>query len=87
MNKYQELLAITAEECGELVQVCMKHLRKFEKKSEIDAKWQSKLIEEAGDVYCMLELLVEHGLVTDKQLEDRANVKREKLQVWSKLVD
>ena len=87
MNKYQELLAITAEECGELVQICMKHLRKFEKKSEIDEKWQSKLIEEAGDVYCMLELLVEHGLVTNKQLEDRANVKRDKLKVWSKLVD
>jgi len=87
MNKYQELLALTAEECGELVQVCMKHLRKFEKKSEVDEKWQSKLIEEAGDVYCMLELLVEHGLVTNKQLEDRANVKREKLKVWSKLVD
>jgi NTP pyrophosphatase (non-canonical NTP hydrolase) len=87
MNTYQELLALTAEECGELVQVCMKHLRKFEKKSEVDEKWQSKLIEEAGDVYCMLELLVEHGLVTNKQLEDRANVKREKLKVWSKLVD
>lgn len=80
-------MAITAEECGELVQVCMKHLRKFEKKSEIDEKWQSKLIEEAGDVYCMLELLVEHGLATNKQLEDRAKVKRDKLKVWSKLVD
>jgi NTP pyrophosphatase (non-canonical NTP hydrolase) len=87
MNKYQELLAITAEECGELVQVCMKHLRKFEKKSEIDEKWQSKLIEEAGDVYCMIDLLVEHGLVTHKELAIRSEEKREKLKVWSKLVD
>ena len=92
INTLQQLMAITAEECGELTQVCMKHLRKFETVQEsVDtnpdtAKWNQKLIEEAGDVMCMIELLVEHGMLTTEQLADRANVKRQKLKEWSDLI-
>ena len=87
INTYQQLMAITAEECGELTQVCMKHLRKFDAPEQIDEKWNAKLIEEAGDVLCMIELMIEHGVLTNEQLRDRINAKKSKLAVWSKLIN
>lgn len=88
INNIQQLMAITAEECGELTQVCMKILRKYDTIEGINGdKYIDCLIEEAGDVMCMLELMIEHGLVTQKQIKDRVKVKREKLEVWSTLVD
>lgn len=87
INTTQQLMAITAEECGELTQVCMKIMRKYDTVEDIKSdKYQQKLIEEAGDVYCMIDLLVEHGLVTYKELAERAEVKREKLKKWSNLI-
>jgi len=87
INTYQQLMAITAEECGELTQVCMKHIRKYRQQQDVDEKWNHKLIEEAGDVLCMIELMVEHGLLTDADLRDRIEVKRNKLKFWSSLIN
>ena len=81
------------EECGELVQQCSKTQRKF---STIDQALEDttqasvnriKLVEEAGDVLCMIELMVEHGILTNKELSARVNVKREKLKTWSTLIN
>ena len=83
MNKLegrQELLVITMEECGELIQECSKALRKqdlFEKQN---------LKDEIGDVYAMINLLVEHDVVSWTELEERAKHKRNKLKQWSDLV-
>ncbi|MDA9302454.1 hypothetical protein N8072_00050 [bacterium] len=87
INTYQQLMAITAEECGELTQVCMKHLRKFDSGDQVDEKWHDKLVEEAGDVLCMIELLAEHNLLTKADLDARVQVKRNKLKTWSKLIN
>lgn len=88
INNLQQLMAITAEECGELTQVCMKIMRKYDTIEGIESdKLKEYLIEEAGDVMCMLELMIEHGVVTTKQIKDRVKVKREKLEVWSTLVE
>ena len=46
-----ELLAITAEECGELTQECMKIVRFGQDNDNIT--------KEAGDVMCMIKLLEE----------------------------
>ena len=52
MDKLQELLPITMEECGELVQACSKAIR-------CDNYYSNdKLTEEVGDVMCMFELLL-----------------------------
>lgn len=87
INNFQQLLAITAEECAELTQVCMKLMRKYDSldNAKVD-KHIELLIEEAGDVMCMLELLVEHGLLTNREIADRVEIKREKLKLWSTLV-
>ena len=80
MNKLHELMVITMEECGELVQSCSKSIRRKEYVND-------KLVEEVGDVYCMIELMIENELITWDQLLERADVKRNKLKKWSKLID
>jgi len=93
LNTLQQLMIITAEECGELTQMCSKTVRKFNTIEEANSKVQNaltnkrKLIEEAGDVYCMLKLMEEHGMFTMEDLKDRAKVKRNKLKRWSNLVN
>ena len=84
LDNLQQLMAITAEECAELSQVCMKVLR-FGMNDEGVPK-QKWIIEEAGDVLCMLELMSEHGLFDWEQIYQRADVKREKLKKWSTLI-
>ena len=84
-NKLNELMSITAEECAELTQVCMKIVRfGFNNEYKDKRPW---LIEEAGDVLCMLNFMVENDLVTWEELEERADYKRNKLIKWSKLND
>lgn len=86
INEYQQLMAITAEECGELVQVCMKIIRMFDEHEQIDDKRMSHLIEEAGDVYAMIDLLCEHNVLQWEDIKERALVKRNKLKTWSNLI-
>ena len=82
-------MAITAEECGELVQVCMKLIRKNATLKEMkqDKKFRAKLVEEVGDVACMIGLLAEHGLISYEEIESRANVKLKKLKQWSTIAN
>ena len=88
INNFQQLMAITAEECAELTQVCMKIMRKYDSLDKAaDDKYISLLVEEAGDVLCMLELMSEHGLFDWKDIYARADVKREKLKTWSTLIN
>ena len=76
----QELLVLTMEECGELIQECSKSLRK-------DNYLQNKnLKDELGDVYAMIELMHEFDIVSWKEIEERVKVKREKLKKWSRLI-
>ena len=86
INTIQQLMAITAEECGELTQVCMKVIRRHDD-FDIEPKWREKLVEEAGDVLCMIELMTRHGLLTGEELRARVNVKMDKLKTWSTLIN
>ena len=87
INDFQQLMAVTAEECAELTQVCMKIMRKYDSlDSAQQDKYLAQLLEEAGDVLCMLELLTEHAVLDWKEIEARALVKRVKLKLWSTLI-
>ena len=79
MKKKEEMLVITMEECGELIQACSKMIR-FNEPCDI-----KQLQEEIGDVMCMIEILKDGGLVTDEQIQKRMAVKKEKLMKWSLL--
>jgi len=92
LNILQQLMTITMEECGELTQICSKTMRKFSTIDEVleDTTRASvnrvKLIEEVGDVLCMIELMVEHGVLTNDELGARITLKRDKLKTWSNLI-
>ena len=87
INTLQQLMCITMEECGELTQRCSKMMRKFEKIEDATEQQRKLLLEEAGDVLCMIELMVEHGLLTNEELGVRVNYKRDKLKTWSSLIE
>jgi NTP pyrophosphatase (non-canonical NTP hydrolase) len=86
INTLQQLMAITMEECGELTQRCSKIMRKYETLDLIEEEQRVKLVEEIGDVFCMMELMVEHNITDWRELHDRADVKMEKLKKWSTLI-
>ena len=75
----QQLMVITMEECGELIQECSKNLRR----AEIFDRENFK--NELGDVMCMIELLVEWDVISWAEIEERVKIKRNKLSKWSEL--
>ena len=88
INDIQQLMAITAEECGELTQVCMKIMRKYDSIEGIEGdKYRELLIEELGDVQCMIELMIRNKVVTWDEIQNRVKVKKEKLEKWSTLIE
>ena len=80
MDRLQEVLTITMEECGELIQQCSKLIRCGNYHDN------EKLIEEVGDVMCMIELLHKYDLISWSDVDERVLVKKEKLKKWSKLL-
>ena len=76
-----QLMVITMEECGELVQACSKAIRK-------DNHRDNQLLkEEIGDVYAMIQLLVKFDILSWDELDERVKVKNKKLSKWSELID
>tara|TARA_B100000519_G_C14178374_1_gene407329 strand:- start:130 stop:387 length:258 start_codon:yes stop_codon:yes gene_type:complete len=82
MDKLQELLTITMEECGELIQACSKAIRCDD---YYESRTREKLTEEVGDLYCMIELMHEYDLISWSDIEERVKVKKKKLKRWSSL--
>jgi NTP pyrophosphatase (non-canonical NTP hydrolase) len=74
----QQALVVTMEECGELTQSCAKILR-----HGATAKKLRDLTEEAGDVMCLILILVKLGYLDIQDLEDRIQAKRDKLKIYS----
>jgi hypothetical protein len=80
LNWRNELLVITSEEASEIIKVVSKILR-----YGMQPKDQTALIEEIGDMQCMIDLIVEHKLITKTQIKNRIKIKRKKLEKWSNL--
>ena len=85
-NKFTELMIITMEECGELTQACSKVLRTMTKEGDIREDALEKLIQEAADVMCMIELMEDHGLMKHHEILEGIDTKRQKLKKWSSLI-
>ena len=80
-DKLQELMTITMEECGELIQECSKAIR-------CDNYYDNtELLQEVSDVYCMLELMHEYDLISWNDVDILVERKKEKLKKWSGLLD
>lgn len=85
-NKFDELMIITMEECAELTQACSKVLRTMTEEGDIRADALESLIQEVGDVMCMIELLEDHGLMKRSEVLAGVDAKRAKLRRWSNLI-
>ena len=78
LSKLQELMVITMEECGELIQACSKAIR-------CNDYNRDELKEELSDVMCMIDLMIEYGIISKKDLSNGSQLKKMKLMKWSKL--
>ena len=83
LNKPEELLVITMEECGELTQACSKMIRT----KGMSDKYRKKLTDEIGDVALMIELLKRNEFISQEEIEKRMIQKKKKLKKWSGLFD
>ena len=79
MTKKEELMIITMEECGELIQECSKAIRMKDYN-------RNELKDEIGDVLCMIDLLKSNGIVSGRELKNQVELKKLKLMKWSKLL-
>ena len=88
MNKAQkEVLLIAQEECAEVTQAISKIFRfgidgSYNERTNIE-----RLTEELGDLHCMIELMVESGLIDRKELLNASGLKRHKLIKWSNIFE
>ena len=69
LDARQELLVITMEECGELIQECSKSIRMKNYNGD-------ELKEELSDVMCMIELMIEYGIISKKDLSNGSQLKK-----------
>jgi len=74
-----ELMVITMEECGELIEACSKAIRCENYKDD-------RLTEEVGDVLFMINLIMDRGLVTSEGISERMEIKNKKLKKYSNLI-
>ena len=82
-NKASEILLIAQEECAKVTQAVSKVFR-FGMDAEHNGRTnKDRLTEEVGDLMCMIELMVESGLIDRNEMLHAAGMKREKLTKWS----
>ena len=85
----QEILDILQEECAEVIQNISK-CRRFGLENEYlkgSGTQRDQLAKEIGDVLAMIELLKEHGVVTQTELDLAKRNKFVKLHQWSTIYD
>lgn len=87
LAKIQEALVILQEECGEVVQVVAKcHRFGLDGVNPVDGSTnRDRLSAEIGDLVCMIEILQELGVLDQQEIQNRATMKRHKLERWSTL--
>lgn len=84
-NSEREIMLIAAEECAEVTQMISKCLR-----FGLDAEWNQgynrvRLAEEIGDLFCMVDLMVERGLIDNSIIYNSSVSKLERLKIWSSI--
>ena len=82
-----QLMVITMEECGELIQACSKVLRSRSRLGLNPDKTLLELNKEMADVLCMKDLMYEYELLDTELIRKGIGSKREKLKTWSTLID
>ena len=76
-----ECLVVASEECAELTKECMKILR-----FGMSTEHKKNLINEMGDVQCMLDLLGDYFDISSDEMLEASMAKKEKLKKYSNLI-
>lgn len=87
MNKIDELFTILQEECAEVVQAVSK-CRRFgidNTYSKGTGSQRENLTKEIGDLQCMINLCIEHGIVEKSAVDLAILNKQSKLKIYSNL--
>jgi NTP pyrophosphatase (non-canonical NTP hydrolase) len=86
MNDAQkEIMLIAQEECAEVTQAISKVFRFGIDGEHNNLTNRQRLNEELGDLHCMIELMVESGIIDRKELLNASGAKRNKLLKWSNI--
>jgi NTP pyrophosphatase (non-canonical NTP hydrolase) len=84
-NAQKEVLLIAQEECAEVTQAISKVFRFGIDGSHNERTNRERLTEELGDLHCMIELMVESGMIDRNELLNASGLKRKKLIQWSNI--
>ena len=88
-NKITEILDILQEECAEVIQNVSK-CRRFGLDNQYlngTGTQRENLVKEIGDVVAMIDLLKDHGVVSEEELTLAKQNKFNKLRKWSKIYE
>ena len=86
MNEsHQEILLITQEECAEVTQAISKVFRFGMNDTHNGETNREHLEEEIGDLMCMIDLLIDSGMVSEAAVMAAKNEKMHKLGTWSNI--
>ena len=89
-SKTEETLVILQEECAEVIQAVSKILRfGFQSRypTEDSASTKECLEMEAGQLLCMIGLLVEQGAIDEDNMIAAMEYKKVKLKEWSSILN
>jgi NTP pyrophosphatase (non-canonical NTP hydrolase) len=85
-DKQQEILVITQEECAEVIQEISKCFRfGLDNNHKSGIPHRQVLEQEIGDLLCMIDLCMQHQLITQDGIEKAKSKKVGKLRVFSKI--
>jgi len=84
-DKEKEILLITQEECAEVTQAISKVFRFGFDSIHNGVNNRQHLEEEVGDLMCMIDLLIDSGIVNEAAVMTAKNEKLNKLLTWSKI--
>lgn len=82
----KEIMLIAQEECAEVTQAISKVFRFGFDSVHKGQDNRTRLEEEIGDLMCMIDLMIDNGIVSEAAVMTAKNEKMIKLQQWSNIV-
>ena len=82
----KEIMLIAQEECAEVTQAISKVFRFGFDSMHKGQDNRTRLEEEVGDLMCMIDLMIEHGIVSEAAVMTAKHEKLMKLEQWSNIV-
>jgi len=81
----EEILLITQEECAEVTQAISKVFRFGMEAEHNGATNRERLEEEVGDLMCMIDLMIDSGMISESAVMTAKHEKLNKLMTWSNI--